>query len=167
MLQRAVERVAQPIRLLLVVALIVAIAISVVNVAGRAAFGWSLLGGDEIQVFILIAITFVGAGLVSIGDRHLRMDVVRRMLPARLQAAVAVLEWAVTLGVLGFAGYHSYDYVRRVHKLGQDSPMADVPMWIPHATVTVGFAIMAAVVALRGVAALARLRQPADTGPRP
>lgn len=167
MLQRAVERVAQPIRLLLVVALIVAILLSVVNVAGRALFGWSLLGGDEIQVFVLIAITFIGAGLVSIGDRHLRMDVVRQMLPARLKAALAVLEWGVTLGVLCFAGYHSYDYVRRLHKLGQDSPMSDVPMWIPHATVTVGFAIMAVVVALRGAAALARLRQPADAGPRP
>ncbi|MGX1099624.1 TRAP transporter small permease [Amorphus sp. MBR-141] len=167
MLERAVERVAQPIRFLLVIALIAAIVISVVNVAGRAVFGWSLLGGDEIQVFILIAITFIGAGLVSVGDRHLRMDVVRQMLPARLKAALAVLEWGVTVGVLGFAGYHSYDYVRRLHKLGQHSPMSDVPMWIPHATVTVGFAIMVAVVALRGVAALARVRQTTDAGPRP
>lgn len=167
MLQRAVERAAQPIRFVLVAALIVAILISVVNVTGRALFGWSLLGGDEIQVFILIAMTFIGAGVVAVDDRHLRMDVVRQLMPARLKAAVAVLEWAATIGVLGFAGYYSYDYVLRLRKLGQDSPMADIPMWIPHATVTVGFAIMVVVVALRGVSVLTRLRGTGDRGPRP
>ena len=48
---------------------------------GRYLFGLSFLGSDEVQIFIMIGMTFLGAVVVSRRNMHLRMDVLVRYLP--------------------------------------------------------------------------------------
>ena len=52
------------------------------NVLGRYLFGISLLGSDEVQVFIMVGMTFLGAAVVTRRNLHLRMDVLVRFMPA-------------------------------------------------------------------------------------
>jgi TRAP-type C4-dicarboxylate transport system permease small subunit len=40
-----------------------------------------LLGSDEIQVFIMVAMTFLGAAVVTRRNEHLRMDVFVKFMP--------------------------------------------------------------------------------------
>ena len=57
------------------VAFILAVMLNFTNVVGRYLFGLSLLGSDEVQVFIMVAMTFLGAAVVTRRNQHLRMDV--------------------------------------------------------------------------------------------
>ena len=73
MIDKALDRLARIIELVLAFAFIV----------GRYLFGLSLLGSDEVQVFIMVAMTFLGAVVVTRRNLHLRMDVLVRFMPGR------------------------------------------------------------------------------------
>lgn len=61
---------------------IVAVLLNFTNVVGRYLFGISLLGSDEVQVFIMVGMTFLGAVVVTQRNQHLRMDVLVGFMPA-------------------------------------------------------------------------------------
>ena len=61
---------------------IVAVLLNFTNVVGRYLFGISLLGSDEVQVFIMVGMTFLGAVVVTRRNQHLRMDVLVGFMPA-------------------------------------------------------------------------------------
>jgi TRAP-type C4-dicarboxylate transport system permease small subunit len=62
----------------------------------------------------------------------------------------------VLLAVLaGFVLTQSYFYARQMWRIGRTSDMAGIPMWIPHATVALGFALIL-VVALCGLVRMMR-----------
>jgi TRAP-type transport system small permease protein len=154
-IDRAFDRVARIIEVVLALAFILAVLLNFGNVVGRYLFGVSLLGADEVQIFIMVAMTFLGAAVVSRRNLHLRMDVLVRFLPARARVALRVVELALLATVAGFVLSQSYFYARQMLRIGRTSDMAGVPMWIPHATVALGFA-MIFLVAAWGLVRLAR-----------
>jgi TRAP-type transport system small permease protein len=153
-IDRAFDRVARIIEVVLALAFILAVLLNFGNVVGRYVFGVSLLGADEVQIFIMVAMTFLGAAVVSRRNLHLRMDVLVRFLPARARVALRVVELALLATVSGFVLTQSYFYARQMLRIGRTSDMAGVPMWIPHATVALGFA-MIFLVAVWGLVRLA------------
>jgi TRAP-type C4-dicarboxylate transport system permease small subunit len=154
-IDRAFDRVARIIEVVLALAFILAVLLNFGNVVGRYLFGVSLLGADEVQIFIMVAMTFLGAAVVSRRNLHLRMDFLVRFLPARARVALRVVELALLATVAGFVLSQSYFYARQMLRIGRTSDMAGVPMWIPHATVALGFA-MIFLVAAWGLVRLAR-----------
>jgi TRAP-type transport system small permease protein len=153
-IDRAFDRIARIIEVVLALAFILAVLLNFGNVVGRYVFGVSLLGADEVQIFIMVAMTFLGAAVVSRRNLHLRMDVLVRFLPARARVALRVVELALLATVSGFVLTQSYFYARQMLRIGRTSDMAGVPMWIPHATVALGFA-MIFLVAVWGLVRLA------------
>jgi TRAP-type C4-dicarboxylate transport system permease small subunit len=153
-IDRAFDRVARIIEVVLALAFILAVLLNFGNVVGRYVFGVSLLGADEVQIFIMVAMTFLGAAVVSRRNLHLRMDVLVRFLPARARVALRVVELALLATVSVFVLTQSYFYARQMLRIGRTSDMAGVPMWIPHATVALGFA-MIFLVAVWGLVRLA------------
>jgi TRAP-type C4-dicarboxylate transport system permease small subunit len=154
-IDRTFDRIARIIEVVLALAFILAVLLNFGNVVGRYVFGVSLLGADEVQIFIMVAMTFLGAAVVSRRNLHLRMDVLVRFLPARARVALRVVELALLATVAGFVLTQSYFYARQMLRIGRTSDMAGVPMWIPHATVALGFA-MIFLVAVWGLVRLAR-----------
>jgi TRAP-type C4-dicarboxylate transport system permease small subunit len=153
-IDRAFDRIARIIEVVLALAFILAVLLNFGNVVGRYVFGVSLLGADEVQIFIMVAMTFLGAAVVSRRNLHLRMDVLVQFLPARARVGLRVVELAVLATVAGFVLTQSYFYARQMLRIGRTSDMAGVPMWIPHATVALGFA-MIFLVAVWGLVRLA------------
>ncbi len=147
MINRLLDRGTRAIELALALAFIAAVLLNFVNVIGRYLFGLSLLGSDEIQVFIMVAMTFLGAAVVTRRQMHLRMDVLIKFLPPRVQTALRAIELLLLVALAAFVLTQSYDYVQRMFVLGRVSDMAGVPMWVPHGTVLVGFALMLLVAA--------------------
>lgn len=146
-INRLLDRGTRAIELALALAFIAAVLLNFVNVIGRYLFGLSLLGSDEIQVFIMVAMTFLGAAVVTRRQMHLRMDVLIKFLPPRVQTALRAIELLLLVALAAFVLTQSYDYVQRMFVLGRVSDMAGVPMWVPHGTVLVGFALMLLVAA--------------------
>lgn len=130
------------LELLLGVVLLAIIGLNFANVVGRYVFNSSILGAEEVQVFVLVWIAFVGAGIVTWRNMHLRMDAISKLLPAAVQKTLLVAEFIVCLIVVGYTIMQSWDYVSRMLMLGSASDVAHVPMWIAHSSVLVGLAFV-------------------------
>ena len=156
MIDKALDRLARCIELVLAFAFIVAVLLNFTNVVGRYLFGLSLLGSDEVQVFIMVAMTFLGAAVVTRRNAHLRMDVLVRFMPEAVRLALRIAEQILLMLLAGFVLAQSYVYASQMLRIGRTSDMAGVPMWIPHATVALGFALILLIAGWRLVTILTR-----------
>jgi TRAP-type C4-dicarboxylate transport system permease small subunit len=139
----------------LAVGLLIGISLNVINVVGRYLTGYALNGADEIEIYILIWMTFIGAALVSWRGGHLRMDVLIIACPPLVRWLVGLFEMLVMLTICTFVAWHSFKYVERMYALGAVSDIARIPTWIPHSAIAVGFAAMVLMVLLRGIQRIA------------
>ena len=89
MIDKAFDRVTRFIEIVLALAFILAVLLNFTNVIGRYLFGFALLGSDELQVFVMVAMTFLGAAVVTRRNEHLRMDVLVQFMPEPLRFAAA------------------------------------------------------------------------------
>ncbi len=149
-LDRAGNRIAAIVERVLALGLVTAIGLDFLNVMGRYSGGFSLIGVDEVEIYILVAMAFLGAAAVTWRRQHLRMDVIVGACPHFIQKGVALFEMAVMLVVAAFVGWQSFAYVQRVFMLGTVSDIAGIPMWIPHAAVSLSFFLIALIVVVRG-----------------
>lgn len=142
-------RVSQAIRIGLALLLIAAIALNCANIFARYFFNVSYLASDELQVFAMIAIAFLGTIAISAERQHLRMDVFVQTASPRAKRVLALCEALLTAVLAGFMAWTSAEFVQRIYSMEQRSGMADLPMWLPHGTVTLGFAAVALLALLR------------------
>jgi len=137
------DRLMMSIRGLLAVAFGLAVSLNFVNVIGRYVLGRSLLVADEIQVYIMVAMSFLGAAVVSWRGEHLRMDVIARALPGGARAALRAAEVVLVIVLAGFVAVQSTHYAAQMYALDRTSDNAGIPLWIPHGTVALGFGLIA------------------------
>ena len=146
---RRIDSVVAIFEMLLAVALLGAIVLNFVNVVARYLADFTIEGSDEIEIYILIWIAFLGAALVTWRGLHLRMDVLIKLAGARVRQVVTIAEVFVTLITASFVGYQSYLYVRRIYNLGAVSDIAQLPTWIPHSAVVVSLVLTFVFLVLR------------------
>ena len=137
------DRLIRALEIALAYAFLAALALNFGNVAGRYLFGQTLLSADELQIFAMVTITFLGAGIVAWRSQHLRMSVVVNALPRPLQHAIAFAELVCIVALAIFVLWNSTSYALQMFALGRVSDMANVPMWIPHGIVAAGFGLIA------------------------
>ena len=142
MIDRILDRGARILEMALALCFVAAVLLNFGNVVGRYLFGISLLGSDEVQIFIMVGMTFLGAAVVTRRNQHLRMDVLVRFLPKWFQLLLRVLEQLLLIALAGLVVSQSYFYASRMMMIGRTSDMAGVPMWIPHGTVAAGFGLI-------------------------
>ena len=164
MIDRAFDRIARAIELMLAIAFIFAVLLNFTNVVGRYLFGISLLGSDEVQVFIVVCITFLGAAVVTRRNQHLRMDVLLQFMPEPLRIALRATEQLLLIAIAGFVLTQSFYYARQMLRIGRTSDMAGVPMWIPHGAVAAGFALILIVTVWRLIGMARRSPQTTSEG---
>lgn len=137
------------IEVLLGLAFIFAVLLNFVAAADRYIFKQSIIGSDEIQTYIMVWMTFVGAAVVSWRHRHLRMDVLSSRLPRPLRTALLAAELFLILGLTGLLASRSFEYAAAMEILDRRSDLAGLPMWIPHGALFIGFTLIALVAAWR------------------
>jgi len=130
-------------------AFIAAVGLNFINVVGRYGFGITILSADELQIFIMVFMTFLGAAVVAWRNQHLRMDVLVNALPASLRRGVRIFELAVVAILASFVLWNSTYDAQQMFNFGRVSDMGRVPMWIPHGAVAAGFGLIAFVACLR------------------
>lgn len=149
MIERVLDRLMWVIGRVLAYAFIVAVVLNFVNVIGRYGFGVTFLGADELQIYVMVFMTFFGAAVVAWRNQHLRMDVLVNALPKKITAVVRTVELVAFIVLAGFVLWHSCGYAWQMYDFGRVSDMAGVPMWIPHGAVAVGFGLIAIVACVR------------------
>lgn len=164
MIDKAFDRVARVIEVTLAYAFILAVLLNFTNVVGRYLLGLSFLGSDEVQIFIMVGMTFLGAAVVTRRNQHLRMDVLLRFLPVPLRLLLRVLEQVLLMVLAGFVLAQSLLYAGQMLRLGRVSDMTGLPMWIPHGTVALGFGLVLIIAAWRLVRMLRLSPEPSVGG---
>jgi TRAP-type C4-dicarboxylate transport system permease small subunit len=159
-IDKAFDRVARVIEVALALAFIFAVLLNFTNVVGRYLLGLSFLGSDEVQIFIMVGMTFLGAAVVTRRNQHLRMDVLVRFLPVPIPLLLRVLEQLLLATLAGFVLTQSFLYAGQMLRIGRVSDMTGVPMWIPHGTVALGFGLVLMVALWRLVRMARPLPQP-------
>lgn len=164
MIDKAFDHIARAIEFALALAFIAAVLLNFGNVLGRYLFGMSLLGSDEVQVFIMVGMTFLGAAVVTRRNQHLRMDVLVRFMPATVRFLLRLAEQLLLAALAGFVLSQSYFYASQMLRIGRTSDMAGVPMWIPHGTVALGFGLILVIAVWRFVVIARRAPEPVLDG---
>ena len=150
-MNRSIDLLAAALEKLLGAALIVAVLYNFVNVVGRYVVGWTFISADEVQIYIMVYIAFLGAAVATWRRLHLRMDVLVHRLPPRVQAVLGVVELALIVVLAAFVLYVSIGYVKQMAGLDARSQNAGIPMWIPHSAIVLGFGLIAALAVLQFV----------------
>lgn len=129
--------------------ILVSIGINFANVVGRYLFFTPILWAEEIMIHIMIWLVFTGAIVVAWEGKHLRMDILSTLLPQPWKNIVSFISVLSTIVVCGFVAWQSWSAVGLLARLGQKSPVAEVPMVIPHSALLCGFVLMMIAVAVR------------------
>jgi TRAP-type C4-dicarboxylate transport system permease small subunit len=130
------------------IAFIAIVLLNFANIVGRYGFGSALIWADEVQVFTMVALTFLGAAIVTWRRRHLRMDVISNAFPRPMRKLLTLVESLLMLGMCTFAAWQASIYTWRMFLLGRASDTAGVPMWIVHGTIAFGLTLITIVALL-------------------
>lgn len=101
-------------------------------------FGWT----EELSRYLLIWITWISASYAIRKQEHIRIDVVKKMLPASMQKGlevIVVLLWSIFAAVLTVQGTK---IVMTIKKTGQISASLEWPMWVMYLILPIGGLLM-------------------------
>jgi C4-dicarboxylate transporter DctQ subunit len=144
-----VQAIVAFIQALTAVLLLITVAINFANIVGRYVFSSPIASAEEVMLFLLVGIVFLGNSVVGFEGKQLRMDVVLQALPARLRHGLEVLAdltmiaVCVALIVLGFPA------IEMLAEFDQRSQAAEIPLYIPQALVPIGLGLNAFLVGAR------------------
>jgi TRAP-type C4-dicarboxylate transport system permease small subunit len=155
---RVVDAIMRVMRAVIAVLLVLSVLLNFSNVIGRKFLNSPIVGAEEVMNFLMVAVVFLGAGVVAYDGTHINMEIVIDRFPPRLRdsfraaaqiAAIAVVVILVTLGI---------PIVEHLAQFDERSQAANVPLWIPQAMVPIGLSLLA----LGAFARLAMLALPRD-----
>jgi TRAP-type C4-dicarboxylate transport system permease small subunit len=130
-------------RFIISAAILLSIAINFANIVGRYIFLAPVIWAEEVMVFIMVWCVFIGAIVVSWEGRHIKMD----MMSARFGSPLKeVVNGCATVGFIvcaAYVGYQSWTVTSMMARLEQTSVVAEIPMYLPHLAVFLGFVAMA------------------------
>ncbi|SIS68401.1 TRAP transporter small permease [Neptunomonas antarctica] len=114
---------------------------STANAIGRYVFGKSLFFSEELNQFLIVAITFIGFAYAVRKGRNIRMTAVYDSLGYTAKKIVSTLI-AITTGVLMlYLAYKAIFYVIELKDLNRLSPALQFPVYIIYSIIPVGFGI--------------------------
>ena len=146
---RAVEALAAFIQALSAALLLVAVAINFANIVGRYVFLSPIASAEEVMLFLLVGIVFLGNSVVGFEGKQLRMDVLLHALPPRLRHALEVLADLTMIAVCVALIVLGWPAIEMLAEFDQRSQAADIPLVIPQALVPIGLGLNAFLVGAR------------------
>lgn len=120
---------ARPERWLGALALVIIAVISLGNVVTRYLTGGSFSFTEEFSVFLLVVLTFAGASVALRRNRHIRIGLLERALPAKLRQALIIFQAGCCALVLGLIIWFGGKLVWQEYQWESLSPGLGLPQW--------------------------------------
>ena len=136
-------------RALSAILLISSVAINFANIVGRYVFDASFTWAIEIILFLMVGAVFTGCCAVAWENRHIRMDVLLKILPPNIAAMLGLLSDLVLIATAIAVAVFSYPVISQLAAFDERSAAANFPMVIPQAMIPIGYSVMALLVAVR------------------
>ena len=148
-LARALETLGKLVRLAATLVLLISVALNFANIVGRYFFNSPIEWGEEVMLFLMVGMVFLGAVVITVQGRHIRMDLAVALLPAPMQNAVSAF------GILceGIAGglvvWLGVPVVLELMEFDQRAEASNLPLAYPQAIVPFGMGLIALICAGR------------------
>lgn len=120
---------ARPERWLGALVLVVIALISLGNVVTRYLTGGSFSFTEEFSVFLLVVLTFAGASVALRRNRHIRISLLERHLPARFRTLLIGFQALCGAAVLGLIIWFGGLMVWQEYQWESLSPGLGLPQW--------------------------------------
>jgi len=122
--------------------LLAMVLLNVANAAGRYVFQVAIPGSDEILVFAMVWLVFLGACLVYVNSGHLNFGLLTARLPFPWQGRLQRLIALSTALLCGYLTYQSWQVLSTLARIGQKSMASEIPMVVPHTAVLLSLAVI-------------------------
>ncbi len=110
-----------------------------VNVVTRYVFGFSFATTEEISTFLMIWITYIGAGLALREGRLAAIDLFQDMIPPKIRRLFRAVLGATILLFFGILAYYGAKMVQ--FGWSQETWATQIPRGIPYLAVPIGSAV--------------------------
>ena len=143
------DRIANGVLTLLGILLIATVTLSVYNVVSRYVFNSALLWADEIAVFAMIVIAWLGAVVCGWKSAEIKMDIFVEALPERLRLVVNLTHQALMAVLCLWIAWQAVPYIGRAYAVGMRADASGTPLWLIHAVIPLSFLMIAVIAAVR------------------
>ncbi len=144
------------LKTLLALGLIGMVLLAVYNVIGRYVFGNAFPWADEVIVFAMIVVVWLG-GIVCVWERsELRMLILVDGLNAKSRHWVTILQSLIISGACGAAAWVSWGFLAKVFRFGMTSDAAGIPVWTVHSVVTASLAMISVLAMVNAITGILR-----------
>lgn len=123
-------------------ALAFASALLFVNVVLRYVFRSPLAWAEELTMYTMVWIVFVGGSIVVRTRGHIAVDVLPLLLPRAANRGLAAAVSVISILFLAVFFHYSLEHTLRVRAAGQVMPAMLAPMWLAYLAMPVGSALM-------------------------
>lgn len=143
------DKFAAGIQALTSILLLIAVALNFANIIGRYLLNRPIALAEEVMLFLLVAVVFLGNSVVAWENRQIRMDVILHALPPVVRHALEVFAdlamIAVSLTLIVFA----WPVIDMLAEFDQRSQAANVPLYLPQSLIPIGLGLTALLTAAR------------------
>ncbi|MEH6447013.1 MAG: TRAP transporter small permease [Oceanospirillaceae bacterium] len=116
---------------------------SVTNAIGRYAFNQSLFFSEELNQFLIIAITFIGFSYAVRRGRNIRMTAMYDALSYNAKKVITTFITISTATLLAFLAYKAVFYILELKDLNRLSPALQLPVYLIYSIIPFGLAMAA------------------------
>ena len=97
------------------------------------------MGGAEMVRHLVLWVAFLGAGLAARDGKHIRIEIARHILPARLRRIFEVLTCIFSVCVCSILVYASIIFVGVDYRGGGTIAFFNTPVWILQMIIPIGY----------------------------
>lgn len=125
--------------LCLIVAMMLGLAI--LKIVLRYGFQTSLLWSDIVLQHLTLWLCLLGAALATCERRHISIDVLSRILPAKITRWSNLIVDCLALVVVGILAYYGFDFVGD-EQSSEAILIGNIPLWWAKSIIPVGFVLI-------------------------
>jgi TRAP-type C4-dicarboxylate transport system permease small subunit len=113
-----------------------------VQIGLRDFYSTGIPGGAEMVRHLVLWVAFLGAGIAAREGKHIRIDVIYRVLTPSLKHVAEILTGLFTMVICGILLYASIQFVRNDYALGTAIAFFNMPVWIFEVVIPLGYGIV-------------------------
>ena len=122
-----------------------------IQVLLRNLFHTGIIGGDSIVKHLLLWIVFMGAGLATRDETHVRIDVVSKILSHKWKQIAEIIVTIFSIIVCCILVYASSSFIFVEYNAHSKLPFLNIPVWILEIIIPAGYLIVALRFTSKGV----------------
>ena len=108
-------------------ALVALIALTFVGVIMRYIFNAPFAWQEEVQLMLIVWVTFLGGRYAFVTGSHCAIDVVVEMFPKKVQRYFDLVIMAIVVIVLSYTGWQAFKYIMQMYNTNRVTNMLHIP----------------------------------------